>query len=67
MLLIGTAVIYLGFPETKGYTLEQLANIFEEEPVLPVLEADSVADQPESPTEESKPKGLQVVESAKED
>lgn len=32
MLVIGTAVIWFAFPETKGRTLEQLGEIFEERP-----------------------------------
>ncbi|KAF7198327.1 Lactose permease [Pseudocercospora fuligena] len=54
MLVIGTLVIYFWFPETKGYTLEQLACLFEDEPtsLLPVLEAVDI--EAESPIESSK-------------
>ncbi|KAK4498922.1 hypothetical protein PRZ48_009432 [Zasmidium cellare] len=66
MLLIGTAVIYFGFPETKGYTLEELANLFEEKDRLPILEAVVVSEGPEIRTEEMKSTKLQVKEADSE-
>lgn len=66
MLLIGTAVIYFGFPETKGYTLEQLANLFEEKDRLPVLEAVPVYEKSEVPNDDSKSTRLQIKETDSE-
>ncbi|CZR51835.1 related to hexose transporter protein [Phialocephala subalpina] len=36
MLILGTAIIYFFFPETKGYTLEELSHFFEDPEVVDI-------------------------------
>lgn len=67
MLLLGTAVIYLWFPETKGYTLEQLGRIFEGDHGLPTLSGLVIEDGPNSPLGDSKLPGAQIREAEKDE
>lgn len=61
MLLIGTAVISFAFPETKAYTLEQLAKLFEEKDRLPLLML-SVCEKSEMPNDDPKSTKFQIKE-----
>ncbi|KAF8864878.1 general substrate transporter [Acephala macrosclerotiorum] len=61
MLILGTAIIYFFFPETKGYTLEELSHFFEDPNVTDIEGVEKALDA-DSTTKTSPNQSVKVLE-----